>query len=67
VHRRIQHDYFGSAHHARKDFVGVPKSVRETNRDRMLVRTKSERLQGERLLKFDPENFGTPIERQVSD
>ena len=50
THKRFQHDYFGSAHHARKDFIGVPKNERQTDRHRRMILDKLDEFLDERRL-----------------
>lgn len=62
THRRMQHDYFGSAHHARKDFIGVPKKARQTERHRRMILSKLDELLDERMFTVIDENSNRPLE-----
>ncbi|MCX8154834.1 MAG: hypothetical protein N3J91_00030 [Verrucomicrobiae bacterium] len=67
THKRFQHDYFGSAHHARKDFIGVPKKERQTERHRRMILNKLEEFLDERLFTVIGEDLGSPLELESGD
>jgi hypothetical protein len=59
---RPQHSYLGKAHHARKDFIGIPKKKRETAHQEGLLRARLEECNDERLFTVADADFGRPLE-----
>jgi hypothetical protein len=57
---RHQHIYLGTAHHARKGFIGIPKRQRETHRQKGRLLLMLQDLNEERL--FKPDDLAEPLE-----
>ncbi len=58
--KRSQHSYLGTAHHARKGFIGISKKKRETGSQQRLFRAKLQDCNEERL--FTTGDLGEPLE-----
>jgi hypothetical protein len=62
MHGRWGHRYLGALQHAHGDFTGIKKSTRETKHFRRVVKDMLEDCRLKRMMEFDPDDLGTPVE-----
>lgn len=62
THHRWGHRYMAALQHAHADFTGIKKSTREKKHFRQLVKDMLEECRLKRMMEFDPDDLGTPVE-----
>lgn len=62
MYDRWGHKYMAALQHAHNDFTGIKKSTREKKQHRRLVKDMLEDCRLKRMIQFDPNDLGTPVE-----
>jgi hypothetical protein len=62
MHDRWGHRYMAALQHAHADFTGIEKSTREKKQFRQLVKDMLEECRLKRMIEFDPDDLGVPVE-----
>ena len=66
LYGRWGHRYLGALQHAHRDFTGVKKANREKKRHLRMVKELLEECQLKRIVEFDPDKLGAPVEFETT-
>ena len=62
---RWGHRYFGALQHAHRSFTGIKKSTRQKKHHHQLVKDMLEECWLKRIINFDPDDLGSPVEAEA--